>query len=232
MRRAGGYAQIIDPDRPLAEYDTISCAHCGTVVFTKPNTLSTTFLIQRFIDGLFRWVEEPGAGCRLCMKPICLRCHDKGSCTPLEKWLETMETAGRRLLTLCVLILLFAAPAAAQQTAAQVCAGPPATTIRAGETHPVCWNAQVSVTMDDAPTSFKVRLNGVEVPLTAIVIDPIDGNNQISAYVPVLFATVGTVTIDIVAVNPLGEGISDPFVQAVSKPQGPPAKPSKPKVVR
>jgi len=96
MRHAQGYATIIDPDRPLGEYDTITCAHCGTIIFTKPNSVSTTYLIQqRTPEGLLLWVEEAGAGCWTCGgKPVCLPCHDKGTCLPLEKWLDQQERRG------------------------------------------------------------------------------------------------------------------------------------------
>lgn len=88
MLRPGGYAQILDPDAPLVERDTCSCGHCNKVIFTKPGSASTTYLIQHR-DG--RWTEEAGAFCRVCMRPVCLRCHDLGSCLPLERWLDQQE---------------------------------------------------------------------------------------------------------------------------------------------
>lgn len=90
MLRPGGYAQILDPDAPLVERDTCSCGHCNKVIFTKPGSASTTYLIQHR-DG--RWTEEAGAFCRVCMRPVCLRCHDLGSCLPLERWLDQQEHA-------------------------------------------------------------------------------------------------------------------------------------------
>lgn len=93
MLRPQGYAQVVDPDRPLVEYDTTQCCHCGRVIFTKAGTVSTVYLIQRQLpSGLLVWEEEAGAGCWTCGgKPVCLPCHDRGVCLPLEKWLDYQE---------------------------------------------------------------------------------------------------------------------------------------------
>jgi hypothetical protein len=88
MLRAHGYAQIIDPDRPLFERDTIACSHCGKTVFVKPGSATTVYLIQRPNGS---WFEEPGAFCRLCMRPVCLPCCDADHCLPLDRWLEFVE---------------------------------------------------------------------------------------------------------------------------------------------
>lgn len=93
MRNAHGYATIVDPDRPLTERDTASCCHCGAVIFTKPGTASTVYLV--WDEPTRRWLEEPGASCYRCYKPVCLRCHDHGRCTPLEKWMEQQEARAR-----------------------------------------------------------------------------------------------------------------------------------------
>ena len=86
--RHQGYVTIVDPDRPLFERDTTSCGHCQRVIFLKPGSGVTVYLIPHR-DG--RWTEESGAFCRVCMRPVCLVCHDKGTCTPIEKQLEQME---------------------------------------------------------------------------------------------------------------------------------------------
>lgn len=91
MRRAQGYMQVVDPDQPLLEWDTITCGHCSRIVCTKPGTAATVYLIQHR-DG--RWTDEPGAFCRVCMRPVCLRCHDLGRCRPLERWLAEVEARG------------------------------------------------------------------------------------------------------------------------------------------
>lgn len=88
MRRPQGYATVVDPDRPLVERDTVSCGHCNRIVFTKPGSASTVYLIQHRDQ---RWTEEPGAFCRVCMRAVCLPCHDVGSCLPLERWLYQQE---------------------------------------------------------------------------------------------------------------------------------------------
>ena len=92
MLRPQGYATIVDPDALLVEYDTVTCCHCGKIVFTKPGTVSTVYLIQHLSAGVIYWTEEPGAGCFTCGgKPICLPCHDRGTCLPLERWLDQQE---------------------------------------------------------------------------------------------------------------------------------------------
>lgn len=88
MLKPQGYAQIIDPDQPTLERDTATCGHCSALIFIKPGTAATVYVIYHR-DG--RVTEEPGAFCRCCMKPVCLACHDLGTCTPLERWLEAHE---------------------------------------------------------------------------------------------------------------------------------------------
>ncbi len=99
MRRPHGYATIVDPDGPLVERDTATCCHCSAVIITKPHTGSTTYLIQvpGVVPGTFVWQEVPGASCYHCFKPVCLACDAKGTCTPLERWLEQHEAKGNFL---------------------------------------------------------------------------------------------------------------------------------------
>lgn len=96
MRNAAGYATIVDPATRTWERDTASCGHCNRIIFTKPGTATTVYLMQHR-DG--RWTEEPGAFCRCCMKPVCLPCDQVGTCTPFERWLADQEkAAARRIL--------------------------------------------------------------------------------------------------------------------------------------
>jgi hypothetical protein len=88
MLKPQGYATIFDPDAPVTERDTITCGHCSKIVFVKPGAAATVYLIQHR-DG--RWTEEAGAFCRLCMRPVCLSCHDHGICVPLERLLSNLE---------------------------------------------------------------------------------------------------------------------------------------------
>lgn len=90
--RHRGYVTVVDPDAPVWERDTCTCGHCQRVIFLKAGAGVTTYLIQH-TDG--RWTEEAGAFCRCCMRPICLRCHDVGTCRPFEKQIEAMEARGR-----------------------------------------------------------------------------------------------------------------------------------------
>lgn len=95
MRSPTGYAQVVDPDRPLVEMDSTTCGHCQRVIFTKAGTASTVYLIvdRRTLD----WREEMGAFCRVCMRPVCLACHAQGGCTPWERQLEASEARERFL---------------------------------------------------------------------------------------------------------------------------------------
>lgn len=96
MLKPQGYATIVDPERPLTEFDTVQCCHCNCVIRVKPGTASTVYLI--FDEVAWRWIEEPGASCWHCMQPVCLRCHDLGVCRPLERQLQESERIGRQLL--------------------------------------------------------------------------------------------------------------------------------------
>ena len=93
MIRPHGYGVWVG-DGPNIERDTITCGHCNAVVFVKPGTASTVYLIPHATDPTMPWREEPGAGCRMCHTPVCLRCYADGRCLPLEVQLELME--GRR----------------------------------------------------------------------------------------------------------------------------------------
>ena len=74
-RRQLGYAVITDPafGQP-EEVDSMTCGHCGTVVWMKP-----------FQDG-----SAMGGHCTCCDKYICLTCVGKG-CLPMKKRLDLWE---------------------------------------------------------------------------------------------------------------------------------------------
>lgn len=91
MAKTNGYLQCVGEDVSY-ERDTITCGHCCRVVVVKPATVNTVYLLPQ-LDGT--WKEEPGAGCRACMKAICLQCYDEGICLPIEKRLEIAEAAAR-----------------------------------------------------------------------------------------------------------------------------------------
>ena len=94
MLRPQGYSTVVSPDAPVVERDTITCGHCQRVVFVKPNTAATTYLIPGTHPD-HPWREEPGACCRVCMRSICLTCCDVGRCTPFERQIEQMEARQR-----------------------------------------------------------------------------------------------------------------------------------------
>lgn len=94
MLRPQGYATILLPDAPMIERDCISCGHCSAAVFVKPGTATTVYLFPQMFGPD---KEEPGAACHCCMRAVCLNCHAKGTCTPLEKMLEQSEARHRFL---------------------------------------------------------------------------------------------------------------------------------------
>lgn len=90
--RPTGFAEILDPEAPPWEHDTVTCKHCQRVIFTVPGTVSTQFLV--YSRSRQRWLQVPGAFCVKCMAPVCLPCHAQGRCDPWEKQMERMEKAG------------------------------------------------------------------------------------------------------------------------------------------
>jgi hypothetical protein len=93
MQRAQGYIQIVS-ESGVVERDTITCGHCQQIVFVKPGTGATVYLLPQS-QGPDE--EEPGAFCRVCMTAICLPCHDVGRCAPFERELERSESRARFL---------------------------------------------------------------------------------------------------------------------------------------
>lgn len=97
-----GYSIVTSPDsdRPVAEYDNTTCGHCQQAIFVKPGSACTVYLIPVLDDNrVWRWREEPGAFCRVCMRPICLTCHDQGQgrCRTWERMIERSEARERFL---------------------------------------------------------------------------------------------------------------------------------------
>ena len=78
MRNPGGYACIVEPDRPTRECDTFTCAHCNRVTHVKPGARA----------------EDIGGLCKQCMGLICPRCVGQ-ACVPFEKKLEAWEARER-----------------------------------------------------------------------------------------------------------------------------------------
>lgn len=95
MRNPKGYATWAGDGR-LQEADTASCGHCTGVIFVKPGTACTTYLIYG-VDPRQPPREAPGAFCRVCMRPVCLRCHSQGNCVPFERMIEQQEARNRFL---------------------------------------------------------------------------------------------------------------------------------------
>ncbi len=91
--RGTGYASIVEPDVPMVERDTITCGHCQRLIFVKPGTVSTVYLI--FNKAAWAWEEVGGFFCKVCMRPVCPSCGDQGRCLVWEKRLEASEAKDR-----------------------------------------------------------------------------------------------------------------------------------------
>jgi hypothetical protein len=81
MSRANGYALWTGGEKKDLEADTFTCPHCNTVVFLHE--------ANRKVDP-----DDPRLGygfCLKCMKNICAKCADLGTCRPFERWLEKVE---------------------------------------------------------------------------------------------------------------------------------------------
>lgn len=78
MRNAGGYAVWSGPGASV-EADTVTCAHCNTVVMIHARQSPS----------------EVGGFCRMCMKHICAPCSADPACKTFEKRLEELEAKAR-----------------------------------------------------------------------------------------------------------------------------------------
>lgn len=92
MLRPQGYSIVTDPEGPNWERDSITCVHCQRVIFVKPGTGCTVYQFPQ-VDG--RVLEEMGAWCSKCHKPVCLQCHEIGNCKPWAKVMEELEAVER-----------------------------------------------------------------------------------------------------------------------------------------
>jgi hypothetical protein len=93
VRNPHGYG-VWSSDTGIKEADSITCGHCQQVVFVKPGSATTVYLIYG-MDPTAPPKETPGAGCRVCMRPVCLRCEAAGRCTPFERQIEASEARQR-----------------------------------------------------------------------------------------------------------------------------------------
>lgn len=93
MIRPQGYAIIVDPRAGTIEHDTITCGHCQRIVWVKPGSGATVYIVRTQTHTY----EEPGAFCRCCMTSVCLACDRVGTCTPWERQMERMESRDRFL---------------------------------------------------------------------------------------------------------------------------------------
>jgi hypothetical protein len=93
MLRPHGYVTVYG-ERGLIEHDSITCGHCNRIVFVKPGSASTVYVLPQLTGPP---LETPGAMCHVCMRAVCLSCHEEGRCLPLERRIEQMEARGRML---------------------------------------------------------------------------------------------------------------------------------------
>lgn len=83
-------------DKITAKSPTITCAHCNRIVrYGKQPQVTATVNGKSVIvrPGLTLAFEDVGGFCRLCMKPVCGTCCDRGTCVPFEEKLSQYENA-------------------------------------------------------------------------------------------------------------------------------------------
>jgi len=107
MLRPQGYATWMLPDAPVVERDSATCGHCQQIIFVKPGSATTVYLIPQLVGPD---KEEPGACCRVCMRAVCLKCHGIGRCLPWEKAIERSEARGRFLRSVGLVVALVGWP--------------------------------------------------------------------------------------------------------------------------
>ncbi len=56
--------------------ETLTCAHCNRI-YPKPGT------------------SDPAGFCRMCWRPVCLKCGAKDRCDPFERKLARMEAKAK-----------------------------------------------------------------------------------------------------------------------------------------
>lgn len=79
MRRAQGYAVIVEPGKATVERDTFTCAHCNCVVFVEP----------------MQAASDMGGWCMMCAKNTCTSCAGQLGCSPFERKIEALERRDR-----------------------------------------------------------------------------------------------------------------------------------------
>lgn len=94
MRNPRGYATIVDPDLGVQEFDTITCAHCGSVTMSQTTINSTPQVMVYRADGT-HYMKDAGF-CRACFAHICPRCNGK-ECSNRFKRLDQEEALMRKL---------------------------------------------------------------------------------------------------------------------------------------
>jgi len=77
MRNAGGYAVLYNENGVHKEADTFTCHHCCTVQHVAPKCDPA----------------DLGGLCKSCMKLICPRCANKGTCEPWEEQMRRAEAS-------------------------------------------------------------------------------------------------------------------------------------------
>ena len=97
MKRVAGYGAWVDREsgKVIQEMDTCKCVHCQAHIFVKPGSALTVYLIPDPLH-LGAFTEEPGAWCRNCVGPVCLRCHHIGICDPYMRQIERSESDTER----------------------------------------------------------------------------------------------------------------------------------------
>lgn len=214
MLRPQGYVTIVDPDSPLFECDTFTCAHCQRIVKVPPRAAAS----------------DCGGWCGRCAKPVCGPCADKG-CTPWEKQMERMEARDRLLRSVGLVALLLATvlswPALAQFRAGSTVRVPPATygptsaiACPAGSVNVTTSdNLQTLVTANGTNTAFCLAA-GVHTQTSSVT--PKSGDSFTGVYGAIIDAT-GWVSSDVddAIFRSVNNGISDVTVRNLVLRNGP-----------
>lgn len=84
--REGGYSIWTDREngRVIGEMPTVTCNHCNRVMRYGKSP-----------DGRKVSLDDLGGLCKMCMKPTCGPCTDKGRCVPFEAVLYKTEQTQR-----------------------------------------------------------------------------------------------------------------------------------------
>jgi hypothetical protein len=97
-RKSEGVAQLCGPFGELFDIKTITCGHCGRIVYVSPlgdgtGELSFPVGAEHVLHNTAN--RQPPSVCHQCWSLVCPNCHADGKCTPLLKGIEQTESRRR-----------------------------------------------------------------------------------------------------------------------------------------